>query len=216
MKIALVKKRRYSIVEISEVVTPAQALSLIPVLTKLFSTNKDPVVLNLSAAMPSNEAIEALVECQMAAFKLLADLLIVSIDPRLVQLSAFYMLKEAEQLLMSGTSLNAVREKILKNMLDRLQSKIKELAPEQAALEEKYIEKENLPVENQRLEGLLAVMAKQGEEFEKYLKKNKIGLRTGRIADAEKLILKTIKEGRFLVSLAMIEPRAKEAGKAES
>ena len=216
MKIALVKKRRYSIVEITEAVTPTQALSLIPVLTKLFATSKDPVVLNLSVAVPTNEAIEALVECQMAAFKLLADLLIVSIDPRLVQLSAFYMLKEAEQLLMSGTSLNAVREKILKNMLDRLQTKIKELAPEQAALEEKYIEKENLPVENQRLESLLAVMTKQGEELEKYLKKNKVGLRTGRLIEAERLIFKTIKEGRFLISLAILEPRSANPGKTSS
>src|SRR5882724_9797997 len=105
MKLKFTEKRGFSILEVSEAVSAHESALLHAGVEKTLKAKKEPLILDLTACIPTVEAIPRLARLQMIAVEMSADLIVVCSDDRdarVAQLAQFRTLQEAVHLMVSG------------------------------------------------------------------------------------------------------------------
>lgn len=196
MKLSIEKHRIFVILGVSEGISLNDASVLQAGVDRTLRMDKLPLVLDLSQAKPEPDALPTLLGLQLVAFKADIDIIVVSGDPRLGQ---FVSLKDATQFLISGAPLAPIRENILLLLTQQLDAKLDELIKKKEALLDKYVLKDNLPRDNERLQNLFSEMLKHGEILLKSYDPMKPPVVDDGVFALEKSIADAIRDGQFLV-----------------
>lgn len=159
MKIEYQEGSNFVVLVATEQIKPGDVSVLKAGVAKLCREKKpDPVFLDLTEAIiPDAESIPPILELQLDALEIGGDLFIVSPNPRLGQ---FRSSDEASRHMISGASLNAIREQILSRLLRDLVEQRAKLLAQEAGLRETHVIKDQLPIENENLKRTQQAMEK--------------------------------------------------------